>query len=310
MTPTSLALAGLRYCYPSGSPTNTATLANASAPQKEDLAECITAAVQELWDLCEFPRSTRGFNLLAPRAITLTVTDNSATVTTGDTFTEGATVYVGGIFNQIYTEGATKKLIYPFSGATGAVPATLYGDVMVLAATDSEVRNQVHHADGRPLTPVTNIEDLRRPRYFPDSDYGRGSLLPTLAPTIGNPDKYLAENFILTDGTNQTLARRVRVHPLPVALTQISILVTVRAPFFASTDLGSDGSPSTRTFLVPDNYHERFLKPIFLEKWASSPWFRDDAARRGIADNAAAARRALSEKRLQTAHPLVMVPGL
>lgn len=291
----SLAYEALSYIAPSGAPVNEATLELASALQKERLAADLTATMQEIYDQAPaLYRRTLGVSLDAPQTVNITVTAGSVNVATAATFAQGATIFLGGIHNQIFTENGQKRLLFPYAGSTGTVPATLYSDCVLLDDHVAQVLDEVFLAGGLRLAPRhTRADLLGGLREFPD--YGRRLHHGTSAPTIGRPASYWVEDFLLTGGTDHAAQRRLRFMPLPATAQQVSYDVRLRAPRFTAADLGTDETDSTRTFVVANDYLESLVRPLFLKRWSGSPWFRDDAARTALQEEAARARATLAD---------------
>jgi hypothetical protein len=291
----SLAYEALSYIAPSGSPGNQATLELASAPQKERIAADLTATLQEIYEQAPaLYRRTLGASLDAPQTVNVTVTSGSVNVTTGAAFVQGATIFLGGIHNQIFTENGQQRLLFPFAGSTATVSATLYSDCVALGDTVAQVLDEVFLADGLRLSPRhTRADLLGGLREFPD--YGRRLHVAGSTPTKGRPRCYWVEDFLLTGGTDHAAQRRLRFMPLPDSAQQVSYDVRLRAPRFTAADLGTDEEDSTRTLVVANDYHESLVRPLFLKRWSGSPWFRDEAARQSLQEDAARARATLAD---------------
>ncbi len=125
MTLRQLAYEALSYIKPSGA-ANEATIANATAPQLSRIAVDLTATLQDIYDQAPaLYRRTLGATLAAPTPVTVTTTGGSVNIATAAPFVEGATLFIGGIFNQVFTENSQKRLLIPFAGSSGAHSATL-----------------------------------------------------------------------------------------------------------------------------------------------------------------------------------------
>jgi hypothetical protein len=295
MTPRDLAYEALSYIAPSGSPANEATLTLASARQKARLAADLTAAMQEIYELAPaIYRRTLAATLAAPQTIELTVTDGSVDVTTVASFAEGATLLLGERHNQIFTENGQARLLFPFLGNSGTVAGTLYTDCVPLGNEVSQVLDQVYVAGGRRLAPAHSRGDfLSGPQSFPD--YGHQISGGGAAPSVGQPHSYWVEDFLLTAGANHASRRRLRLLPLPATTLQVSYDVRLRAPSYAAADLGDDSTDATRVLVVANDYHESLVRPLFLQRWSGSPWFRDETARQRLEEDATRARARLAE---------------
>lgn len=293
MTLRQLAYEALSYIKPSGA-ANEATLASATAPQLSRIAADLTATMQEIHQLApSLYRRTLGATLAAPAPVTVTATDGSVEISTVAPFVEGATIFIGGVFNQIFTENAQQRLLIPFAGSSGVHAATLYTDVVPLDATVAEVLDQVFIADGRRLSARNHRGDLLGGvREFPD--YGRRLRWNSARPSVGSPHSYWVEESLNTAGGHLS-ARRLRVMPIPVKATQITYDVRLRAPAVDVADLGDDTTDSTKVLVIPDDQVESLLRPLFLKRWAGSPWFRDEVGRKAIEEDAARAGARLAD---------------
>ncbi len=293
MTPRDLTYEALSYILPSNSADNQATIALASARQLARIASDLTATLQDIYRKAPgiFKRTLSG-TLAAPQTVSMTVTANSTAITLATDIQEGATILIAGdaVYNRVFTENAVKRLLHPYTGSSGTVAATLYGDCFLIDSTVSKVSGPVFIANGDRLVHKTNAADFYGGvTNYPD--YGRNLRLTTNKPTHGTPRHYMVESFLLTAAsTGHVQTHRIRVNPIPTAAIRLEYGAQLRAPTYAVADLGTDGADSTKTLVVADQYHESLLRPLFLERWSGSPWFRDEVARKQIKEDAAAAR--------------------
>ncbi len=163
----------------------------------------------------------------------------------------------------------------------------------MLDATVAEVLDQVFIADGRRLVARNNRADLLGGvREFPD--YGRRLRWNSAKPSTGSPHCYWVEDFLCTNGEHVS-ARRLRVMPIPTTATQITFDVRLRAPVVEVSELGDDSTDSGKVPVIANDHVESLLRPLFLKRWAGSPWFRDEVARKSIEEDAARANARLMD---------------
>lgn len=302
MTPTTLTLAALACINPSNTANNLATITLASPRQLQWIADILNGTLQDIYAAAQILyRGPLGGQLSAPASISVAVTNGSQTFTTGGAVVDGSTIVIDGdaTFNQVHNEAGTKLLLYPYQGATGTQSATIYGDSILLDSSVGKVIGNVYLGDIRRLTKAVNRADLFNIiRQFPD--YGRLFRATSMKPTIGVPSKYFVEAVLITGGaTGQASQLRLRVNPLPQQVYPIRYDAKFHPPRLTVADLGTDSVPSTKTMVVPEDQHESLLLPLFLLKWAASPWFKNEEMKKSIAESAAPALARLETFRVQ-----------
>lgn len=306
MTPTDLALEALSYIFASGTAAGTgnqATIANATAPQKRRLAADLTATMQEIYDLApELYKARVGATLAAPATANVTVTAGSTTCTTAHAFVTGSTVLLEGVFNQILTNAdGDKELVFP-AATSGTVSATFYNDCVPLAETVDRLIGPMYLADSIRLEKRVNRQDFNSVTLGARGygDYGRRRVnFDTSRPLVGTPLTYWVETALSVGASDHASNLWLRVMPMPQQTTTLSFDVRLRAPRFEVADLGADDAPSDRTLVVAADNVESLVRPIFLSRWSTSPWFKDREARKALQDDAAVARSRLREYRAQ-----------
>ena len=304
---TDLALEALAYIFASGTSAgqgNQATISNATLPQKRRLASDLTATMQEIYDLAPAIYKTRlGAALAAAVTGNITVTSGETVCTTAVSYVSGSTVNVGGIYNQIFLNAdGDAELVFPYVGTSGTVQATFYGDCIPLPDTVERLIGPVYLADSIRLEKRVNRQDFNSVTLGSRGygDYGRRRInLDVSRPLIGTPLTYWVEPSLSVGATNHTSNLWLRVSPIPRAAVEVSFDVRLRSPRFEISDLESEDAPSDRTLVVASDYVESLVRPIFLARWANSPWFKDREARKALQDDAATARARLLAKRPQ-----------
>lgn len=404
MNPTDLVLEAASYITASGSPAaNNATIGALTVSQKRTMAVCLTATMEFIAKAApSLYKRREGAILAAPVTANVTVQDGSKEITTAYGYMEGATVNIGGLLNEIRTEGGSARLVYPYTGASGTQPAIFYSDSIILDETVSAVIGAIWpemkagvayggYSDGdfgrrgrggNYIYPLNNREDARQyaggrvgmPHgYWVEARLSgttaAGVMISgTLTPDVtglkplagvgdgnayagGNPITFLyyqsgwqlfsvdsdgqthgwykgsgspsdpSGTYDPADGgvgtatvtvvaAGQSSSLRLRFAPLPDRNITIGYDVRLRAPKFVAADLGTDDTPSTKKLVVPDDCVASIVLPLFLERFAMSPWFRVDKEITGrIITNAGLARARLNEFRAQEAIDNRIAPG-
>lgn len=272
-----------------------ATITLAGTRKLARIAHDLTDALQEIsTDAPGTYQTRRGQRLAAMETVSVTATEGSGDISFSGTFVDGSTIRIDGddAWNEVRLEVAQKKLLIPFNGSTGVHSATLYHDVAPLGTDEAEIL-------GRPLlegygflTKSVNRIDLIQYPHEP-ADYGRRTrAINGMQRVTGRPTHFWVES-----GYNSVHGGldRIRLYPTPTGITQLSYDVRLLARTVTVTDLGSDASDSTFVLPIQEDYHESLLRPIFLEKWSGSAWFRLEEQKRTIEKNAARARLLLQK---------------
>lgn len=264
------------------------------------------AALGELFDLNPslFKREV-GTTIAAPQTGTIAVTNGSATAS-ASSFSGpfcGQTIQIAGQteYNALRTEGATVKLLFPYTGTTGTQTATLWSDVLALDATLSRPLGPVWLSDIRILQPVAGHSELltHTPSGF-RSNWGFGHSGVTLTPrrkVVRQPEAYFADVHTLEAGTAQV---RIFLSPMPDKVYSLRFDAGVRPIAVVDADIGtSDSVDPNRQFPLPDQNDERFLLPLVLYHWSRTAWFKNKDARAQIAADRAAIVPQIQEWKVQ-----------
>jgi len=300
MTPRDLAFEALDMINASGS---AATIASATARQLARIAHDITATLQEIsMTAPSIYKTRRAQSAIAPETISITVTNGGVNCTATATFVNGSTIKIDGdnAWNEIRVESGQKKLLFPFGGTSGTVNATLYHDVLNLDSDAAELVDKPILEGFGYLDPSANKEDLLTyPRNSPDYRRRIAFSSPQTRLT-GQPSRFFLENAYNSD---HTTTDRIRVYPIPLTAYQLSYFIKVKARTVTASDLGSDGADSTFVLPIQGDYHESILKPLFLERWSGSAWFREDSVKKSIIEEAKKARALLTSYQPQRVRP-------
>jgi hypothetical protein len=265
------------------------------------IARDINAACQEIFRARpDLFRQRLGFTISAPETQTVTATANSRALTFGVSFAcnlDGATVNIGGQWNECRKDGATVSLVNPYTGSTGSVSMTAYGDSILMdAATVARVIGNVEQGDRIPLAPLTSRQEFLHYESGFYSDYGRRGSYSSAAPRVpGLPEAYWVESYLASDG----LKLRLRLAPLPDRALPIALDAEMRPAAIVVGDFGTDAADPGKTFSLPADMAESLLLPLVLKRWSGSAWFKEADKIAEISDQAKTARMMLSDFRPQ-----------
>lgn len=249
-----------------------------------------------------------GIQVLGPVAGTIGVSAGSTAVSaptfTGYTAFCGNTIKLTGQneYNQIRTEGNDTKLLFPYTGATGTVGAAVYGDALALDSVVSRPLGPVWLSDIRILVPLNGKPELLGydPRQELDTDWGflpRGVRRQPRPKLICQPEGYLADVHTLEAGTAQL---RMMLTPLPDTVYELRFDAHVKPLPVDDDDIGEDdNSDPGRQFPVPDGNTERYLKPLVLDAWSKSAFFKDKVLKKELQTDAQVIRPEIENFRVQ-----------
>ena len=292
MTAQQLAYSCLEYLGEFSLTTFTEYLGTAEAAVRRALLLAINEGAQELYGLKpELFKREVGVTVNAPETGTVTVSGATVSATTLTGATTGNTLLIAGQaeYNAIRTEGAGRKLCFPYTGPAGTHAATLYGDALLLPAAYSRPLGPVWLSDIRELTPLAGKGDFLGydPRQHFGSDWGRVPFGRSISPqphTVGQPEAFFVDTHLLEAGASEI---RIFLTPLPDRVYSLRFDAGVHPPAILAADLGTDGAdPGTVFGLLPGN--DRFLTPLVLRKWARSSFFKNTDAAKQIREDYAA----------------------
>lgn len=281
-----------------------ATIAGALAGQLRRIARDLTATMQFIYGKAPALYKRReGYLVADPVTITVTVVNGAKTLTTGTTLIDGSTILIGGdtsVFNIVSVDGGVKTLTLPFKGLSGNYTAQVWNDSIPLQAYVDRVLGSVMLNEQFPLAKRVNRDDALT-RQLMEPDYGRRLRTVSNRRQPGQPDSYWVESHFKTDGTAASHESRLRLHlyPIPSGTCDIGFDVRVRAPKFTVSDLGTDATDSTVPMVVGADMVEAVVRPLFIERWSGSPWFRNKEALDQIKKDAEVAMDLLLSYRAQ-----------
>lgn len=252
----------------------------------EELAACINAALQELWEGA--PTAIRfsrvGSALHEPAAAALTLTHGSNAISAFPQYAswmEGCTVRFEGEEEPNELVDAS-TLLRPWLGADGTVAATVYGDCANPGAEVIAVLDPVTLCGGQPGT-------LRRATLRAEFEAARDRAREE----TGAPEVCFVETRYFS--TQSRLGIRLRVYPMPGEAMLLTYGARLNAPAITTADLGTDSDPG-KTFPIPGGWEESVLLPLALQRLSAHPDFvpQNTTARAETTRQAEAARRILA----------------
>jgi len=194
--------------------------------------------------------------------------------------------------------GCTPIFFFPLPSTTEI--ATIYNDAIALPPEIVQIYNDVT-ADGFPLRPASNPQDLRQPCFRPSrADYGRIPLpgsLPFPPTYAGTPTSYMVAPI---SEAYMTKGLAMRLFPLPNQVYSITFTAKVRPQQVtaAMLDAAHDGAGCSVSPVVPHGWDETFVLPIATYHFSTMPFWKD-------AEKAAVAKANYSRTldKLRTASP-------
>lgn len=147
-----------------------------TADVQQAMLDAINGSLQKLhlFASSESKRTVGGIVLFAPKTVSLAVT-NESTAITGISFTDEqlyCTIRIDGDMtdNQIVGEA---DLLFPYSGPTGTVSATIYSDAVILPEPYEELISEpeiigdgVKIQNGKTFDPYRGTKPLARPEWY------------------------------------------------------------------------------------------------------------------------------------------------
>lgn len=267
---------------------------------KPVMVECINDAVEEMRVLCpSMFKQTLGVTWTPAATVSAAVTSGEHEITfpNGEEPDDGCTISLGGdnSLNEVRespTEDGTYLLLHPYTGASGTVSATLYGDSVLLEqSVDRVLSGSIAH-ERRPLAVATSRDEWMRwmIQSFGRRDYGIYSAGRIDAQRQTGIPRAVWIDAQLDENDSRT-RYRARCAPMPDN-TYRATLEALIAPRAATEDDLADGAD---VYLpVPGNRYN-LLSALTMNQWAGSAWFKNESARKTIAQNYAKAVTELRE---------------
>ncbi len=240
---------------------------------------------------------------------TVNVTQGEAQLTLGTLAApdDGCTVNIAGdlTLNEIRaepTESGSYLLLHPYSGGSGTVNCTAYGDSCALDTAVDRVLGALLLTERRALQVLSSRQEWMEWQSLSGSaDYGFGALSQTTRRQPGIPRAVWVESFLDPEGG--PIVYRARCAPLPDSTYRATLEVLAAVRSIQPEDW-ADGAD---VYLpVPGGRDHTILRPIVLQKWSGTPWFANDKARQEIATQYGRALEQLRQFRGNAAAPVRM----
>ncbi len=252
----------------------------------EELAACINAALQEVWDL--MPTALRfaryGVGVPGPTPVTLELTNGSPTIATFTghaAWMNGCTVEVGGERNTVLD---ATTLLLPYSGTSGSgIPATVLGDAVAPPAGVVSVVEPLMVGEQR----VAVLDTQAAFEAVRTRDPGRR----------GVPEVAWVETR--SDPAVPLQVARICLYPMPERPMRLLYGARLNVPSVSAADLQS--TVPVPAFPIPHGWDEAVLLPLATSRLSIHPDFlitstqktelpRQIAAARRIVEGARPAR--------------------
>lgn len=262
----------------------------------DEAAEAITSAIQEIFALGPVALSEQPFEglLRAPAAVSLSVEQYSTTISALFGFDAdwmpGCTVRLDGdpLDNELVSASALRR---PYTGATGEVTGTVYGDAIQLPEWVKNVMEPVRIPRVWALRSATTQEEFRgvmSPHQYGNDNRG-AAYYTDHNKSIGEPAVFWLESRY--DTAASALKLFLRVNPMPGEVYPISCRAKRKPPVITAANIGSHLSePLT---VIPTDWHESILVPIAKHRFTAHPAFNNEPARAAIAEQYRVAKLAL-----------------
>lgn len=241
------------------------------------MLNCVNAALERMRAECpQLFKQTLGFQWTQAVSGTVNATSGSEVVTLGTLPApdDGCTIKIGGVTNEIrasVTEDGSYLLLHPYTGSSGLVECTVYGDSVLLDAdVDTVLSVAMDRGRRRWLDILGSREEWVRVGSLCSSfDYGGSADGNIGERQPGLPRGVWVESF--ADQAGGPIRYRARVAPLPNAdyRATMEIVPVMREAEDEDFNLGAD------TFLpVPANRYHTIFRPLVLYAWFRSPWVK------------------------------------
>lgn len=295
----NVALAGLDYI-------GVDSLAVASDAQRRALARSLTGAAQEIVskrpDL--FCQAMSG-SFSGTRSVSATVTHGSPTIV----LAEASGPYAGrtivlpdsldtnqilaGTAETVDTGATTCTLRRAYTGTTGTITATLYGDAILLPAGFTKVLGNCELVGYGPLQPLADrAEYIQWSNRTRAGDYGVSRTRNAQRRQQDQPLAWWVETAFLPAGSTQPARTAVVLRLVPLPDRDYTVEFDAAAlPTEITVDMLEDAAADV--LLPMPGGQSIILEAFFLQRWSVTPWFKNEKARPEIARQFTTAENAL-----------------
>jgi hypothetical protein len=274
----------------------------------DDVCASINGAMQEIWDCSPGESKERhiGSVLHAPTPVTLNVSKFSQTIsgiTPWEDWMLGCSIRIDGD-DQDNEIGSQATLAVPFMGNTATnVHAVIYGDCIQLDPSIEKVIAPVEIPNQFPIYPAKSRQEFYQILGAPivtDSGFGTFPASPFFAfyrRIIARPRAWYIEGAM----SATSVAKRMRIAPMPDGNYPLSYRVTINPPKFTPSDIigAADFVDPMTQAPIPNDWIESILAPIALQRFTAHPNFKNESAKTEIGRQYSVAKGILSNSRTQ-----------
>lgn len=201
-----------------------------------------------------------GITLPAPRAITASATANSSTATVASIAAAdlGRLCVVGGQVNRItYISSTTVTLLFPYTGTTGTVDFSIYGDAVTLDSqlVSIDTRPRLSTFCGLDAATAEESDEWHAPPSVPSGTPSKYAI--RLANTSAGPRQLFCVDFAPPSATRVTA--KATWAPTPLTIAALSIASTAWYDY------------------VPPDHLSNIVFPLAVGKLSLMPVFVGDA---------------------------------
>ena len=247
---------------------------------KLEVMDAINGALQKIDALSPEAAKTATVSVLvnAPAAVSIGVTNGSATIT-GTAFVAdqyGMTIRVSGdnIDNQIV---GPANLLHPYTGTTGTVTATVYGDAVSIPEPYRSL-----HGDPVVLETGITLTNRKMPRNY------------LWACQINDPLYYWVEAN--ARNRNPAAPGIIRLYPIPASQCRLQCEMTIAPVRIEFPDMLATGDPLP----IRQEYVESYLLPIARGLLTTSELWKNERTKTAALSSAELAERKFEQRVPQT----------
>ena len=257
-----------------------ASLGSSTPGQRRSLISIITAALQVCYSRApEAFAGQAGAIIPPPTNCTITVINGSPVITiTGYPYdARGRNFQFGGQYYQVAITGpGTTELVEPWTGTSGNIAATVYGDAIELISTFHHLLGDVIVQGSGPLFAAPDRQSFLNIRDGTTTgDYGSRGAVARRPNSPDVPEAYWVEEAFLSTGTK----RYIRIAPFPNFSSRMNYTVEYKPREISVADL----SDASIVLPMPGDFVDSIFVPLVLQRWTGSPWFRNESAKSEIA---------------------------
>lgn len=286
MTPKQIAVILLKYIgvtnLDPNANQNSLNVRGLGTTDLDDVATCITAAMQELHGLAPgvlFQRR-KGFQLYPPTGVSVNCTQYSTafTISGFQNWMEGCTIRITGddTDNRIMSQ---TEILRPFQGGTGSnIPATVFCDCIPMPSTVLTVVEPIEIPDYAKLSLLGSQEQFRfwnDPLVYVTDRHPLAPLQYQMRNKLTNIPQAAYVDAIY-DPASAFTPIYLQLNPMPGQAMTLTCTLRYKPPIFTSTDIDPGDHTTDPETIIPLDQLQTLLLPICLQKWTSHPNFLGD----------------------------------